>query len=88
MLSLEVDNIKCGGCAHQITKKLKTYPGIEDVSVDVDKGIVSVTGLLDQDLLGAELQKMGYPPAGTSTLGTTATSFVSCMIGRIDKASS
>ncbi|MCO6494489.1 MAG: heavy-metal-associated domain-containing protein, partial [Bacteroidetes bacterium] len=36
-----VDNIKCGGCANTVTKKLNAYEGVTDVAVNVEEGRVS-----------------------------------------------
>lgn len=91
-LSLAVDNIKCGGCAHSIESKLSELEGVSDVSVDVEAGLVCVTTSGD-DVLAAvkkKLADMGYPEtgslAGISAAGAKAKSFVSCAVGKMSEA--
>ena len=86
MVSIKVDNIKCGGCAHQIEKKLRQQEKVEDVAIDVASGEIKITGQVDESDVITVLRTMGYPLAGTGSAINTAKSFVSCMIGRVDKA--
>ena len=81
-----VDNIKCGGCAATITKKVGAIENISNVEVDVESGKVSFNCEDDTcrlDVLST-LKKWGYPQTGTGSKLDNAKSFVSCMIGRID----
>ena len=87
---LEVENIKCGGCANSIQKKIKQDHEVETVEVDVEQGVISVTS--DQDLSSdilATLQQIGYPARdsveGMEAITAKAKSFVSCAIGRMGK---
>lgn len=87
---LDVDNIKCGGCAHSIVSKLSALEGVSDVSVDIEQGQVmfsSENELIDQVKL--HLKKMGYPEVGSmeglGAAGAKAKSFVSCAIGKVTK---
>ena len=87
---IEVDNIKCSGCASQIVKKLSALAGVSAVKVDVEKGLV--TGeKLDEDFaeIKAKLASMGYPETGSQhgleAVGSKAKSFVSCAIGSMTK---
>lgn len=87
---LEVENIKCGGCANTIVTKLSRLNGVESVEVDFDQGRVSFvadSSLLDQ--VKAELKRLGYPEKGSveglSATGAKAKSFVSCAIGKMTK---
>lgn len=84
--SIKVQNIKCGGCANSIQKKLSAIEGVSDVKIDVEDGMIFWTDIEnDQSVLIKEtLAKMGYPE-GNSTLIQTAKSYVSCAIGRLDK---
>jgi copper chaperone len=84
---IEVENIKCGGCAGSIVSGLKALEGVISVQVDVQQGRVTVEG--DEALrtvVGERLQELGYPETG-STAGLEAArarakSFVSCAVGR------
>jgi copper chaperone len=85
---IEVENIKCGGCAKTIVNKLSKLDGVAQVSVDIEAGRVSVEATDDnrEQLLQTLLQN-GYPEKGTAegikAAKAKAKSFVSCAIGRI-----
>jgi copper chaperone len=82
---LEVENVKCGGCAGSIRTRLMDKEGIEEVAVDVDKGLVSIKGdVSDMESIIARLSAMGYPPKGSpNDVITRAKSFISCASGRL-----
>ncbi len=81
-----VKNIKCGGCAANITKKLSEE--FKNVDVNVDEGSISLE--LDgksEELLKEKLHSMGYPMIDEKLgffLDKTmqAKSFVSCAVGK------
>ena len=83
---IQIENLKCGGCAATIKKGLLSLENVEEVTVDVEKSIVSVTS--EKDNLAAvkeKLSKLGYPEVGDkNTIVHKAKSFVSCAVGRID----
>jgi copper chaperone len=88
--TIAVDNLKCGGCANTITKGLQKIVGVKDVSVDVDKGLVSFDG--DATLYeeaARKLDDLGYPVRGSASglhsAVEAAKSYVSCAIGRVAK---
>jgi len=82
--TLELDNIKCHGCAASIKSRLKKS-GFENIIVDVDQGKVEIDAPSDRNIEEALslLKKMGYPERHQSKLGDAARSYVSCMIGRL-----
>jgi copper chaperone len=87
-MDIQIENLKCGGCANTITKGLSAMDGVTDVVVHNDTNQVSLTA--DEVLRPAVLEKlrsMGYPETGSvSGLASgiaTAKSFVSCAIGRV-----
>ena len=84
---LFIENIKCGGCAAQITSVLnKDYPNM-DVDVDYENGEVKVSGdELAIDQVYATLKRMGYAKRGESTTLDSAKSYVSCMVGKVKNA--
>jgi copper chaperone len=87
-LTIDVENIKCGGCAGSIKKGLTEDPRVQSVEVDVAEGRVSVeTGEDIRDELVARLSKLGYPEKGSvegiKSLKAKAKSFVSCAVGRM-----
>ncbi|MEW6764838.1 MAG: heavy metal-associated domain-containing protein [Pseudomonadota bacterium] len=86
-----VDNIKCGGCAASIRLGLMKIPGVLTVEVDIDGESVLIAASRNvraQAILA--LHGMGYPEKGSveglQALGAKAKSFVSCAVGRLDKA--
>ena len=86
---IQVENIKCGGCAATIKKNLLTDKRISNVEVDVEQGLVTIT--TSEDAVAdykAALMKMGYPESGTAegiaAARAKAKSFVSCAIGKVD----
>ena len=87
-LSIQVENIKCSGCANSINKGLMDEVGVSTVEIDVENGMVSIDGEnLDRDAIAAHLLKMGYPESGSvegmKAAAAKAKSFVSCAIGKV-----
>lgn len=85
-MEIQVENIKCHGCANSITNSLRKINGVQDVNVDVENGKVIIQGKdeeINRDEIVSKLRSMGYPEPGNGSTLTTATSFVSCMIGRV-----
>ena len=59
---IDAENIKCEGCASTIREALGKIPGVEEVSVDIVSGRVTVTA--PDDLRAALLKALetsGYP---------------------------
>jgi len=87
--TIEIENLKCGGCANTITKSLSNIKGVENVFVDETTDIVSFT--CNQELVevvAGRLKSLGYPERG-SVHGlesgiATAKSYVSCAIGKFN----
>ncbi len=85
--TLNIQNLKCGGCAHTITTRLDELEGISEVLVDNASHSVSFNYLESKDLVAVKrlLSKLGYPVIGQSNSVTKkAKSFVSCAIGRLN----
>lgn len=81
-----IQNLKCGGCAHSITTKLKALKTISKVEVDAETSSVTVEyrSREDMQLVKAELLSLGYPVEGDSnSFMTKAKSFVSCASGKL-----
>ncbi len=92
--TLEVLNVKCGGCASTLVKSLKDEFG--EVLVDLEVHPRKITlDIEDEKLetLKLKLRSLGYPLStdelsGFEKAATTAKSFVSCAIGKFDVATS
>jgi copper chaperone CopZ len=84
-VDFQVENIKCGGCANSIKNGLMKMEGVEGISIDIEKGVVSATlqDFVDDDNVQRALHKMGYTAPGEGSGFDKAKSYVSCMIGRI-----
>lgn len=87
--TLEIQNLKCGGCAHTIISKLNDLEGIQNVSVDTELNTVSFENELAPEVESATklLSNLGYPVSGdANSIGKKAKSFVSCAVGRMAKS--
>ena len=88
-ISINVENIRCGGCANTITKKLTAIEGINAVDVAIEDQIVTIDtddGSMRNATVKA-LMAMGYPEQGSveglDALKGKAKSVVSCAIGKM-----
>ncbi len=83
---IQIENLKCGGCAATIKKGLLAINPVSEVTVDVENSMVSVVSTPENRMMIKEkLSKLGYPETGTkNTILHKASSFVSCAVGRID----
>jgi len=88
--TFEVLNVKCSGCANTLITSLKNEFG--DVEVDLDVIPRKITLDLQEDkkeALKLKLRSLGYPLTSDELSGlqkatTTAKSFVSCAIGKMN----
>ena len=90
--TFEVHNVKCGGCANTLTKSLKDDFGSVEVDLSVKPRKITLD-IEDNKIeeLKLKLRSLGYPLTNDELSGfekatTTAKSFVSCAIGKIDVA--
>jgi copper chaperone len=95
---ISVENIKCGGCAGTITKRLNALDTVDDCQVDIENGVITVVFVesafvesIDGESCKVEvaqlLLKLGYPETGSveglKAATTKAKSFVSCAVGKM-----
>ncbi len=85
---ISVENIKCGGCSNTITTKLNAMDAVESSDVDIENGVITITGDEANKVEVAELLlKLGYPETGTAeglkAVKAKAKSFVSCAVGKM-----
>lgn len=86
-MEIQVENIKCNGCATSIKNALSKFDGVNAVDIEIETGTIKLDiedVNTDRKQILAKLQSMGYPEPGEGSLLTTATSYVSCMIGRVN----
>ena len=89
--TFQVQNVKCGGCAHTLKEKLSPIFG--EVEVDLKKEPREIRLDIDdnqRDLLSKTLKDLGYPLVGeklgfVESGSAKAKSFVSCAIGKINQ---
>lgn len=85
--SLNIQNLKCHGCANTITTQLSKLDGITEVIVsnETDSVKFSYTDDLHLEAAIKKLSSLGYPVEGESNaFHQKAKSFVSCAVGRIN----
>lgn len=83
---IEIQNLKCGGCAKTVIDSLQKMDSVTSVTVDIDKSIVSVEAVAEDQLTAIEnkLSEIGYPPVGSkNSIITKAKSYVSCATGKM-----
>jgi copper chaperone CopZ len=86
--TINIQNLKCGGCANTIITKISSIENISDVSVNNDSDTVSFKHNFDKDIIAvkAKLADIGYPEVGEkNSITSKAKSFVSCASGRLNK---
>ena len=86
MTTLEILNLKCGGCANSIKKGISTIEGVTEVSVDLETSKVTINSNNEFIVTKVKdkLSSMGYPEVGdANTVLHKAKSFVSCATGRM-----
>lgn len=84
--TLEIQNLKCGGCANTITKKVSNLKDISGLEINNENNTISFGYNNANTLTEVKtlLKDIGYPVIGDkNALTTKAKSFVSCAIGRI-----
>ncbi len=80
-----IQNLKCGGCASTITKKLDALENVHSVEVNIEESRVTFSGNEDSAAkVRVALDNAGYPldEEMNSTI-KKAKSYVSCMVGRM-----
>ena len=86
--TIKINNLKCGGCANSITKKVTELEGVLSVEVHVETAEVSVE-ISNPDILTSvkeKLAQIGYPTQGDdNTILHKTKSFVSCAVGKVSE---
>jgi copper chaperone CopZ len=81
--SIEVENIKCGGCINSIESGLLSVAGVKQVTIDKVTETVNIEASSELQPLLNKLTAMGYPQKGHNSLIKKAMSFVSCAVGNL-----
>jgi len=88
--TFQVKNVKCGGCANTLKKAL--FEEFEEVEVNLEVMPREITLKIEEnqiESLKIKLKTLGYPLSSEELntiekITTTAKSFVSCAIGKMD----
>lgn len=80
---IEIENLKCGGCASSIKSALRKIDGVQGIEVQLENGSISVEGDVDRQILLEALNSIGYPEKGHNTIGRQVLSYVSCASGKL-----
>jgi copper chaperone CopZ len=83
---VHIQNLKCGGCANTISKKLNALDDVSEVSIEVEDNSVTFeyTEAHTLDVVKKALADIGYPEDGeANTLTSKAKSYVSCAFGKL-----
>ncbi len=86
--TVEIQNLKCGGCGTTIKNKLQSLKGVKAVAVDLENNTVSFSSATNEAYLSVEkmLSKLGYPLAtNKNNLGAVAKSYISCALGKLEQ---
>ena len=60
MLRLKVSGMTCEHCVRAITQAVRALPGVEDVSVDLAQGDVTVAGTPNERAVREAIAEEGY----------------------------
>ena len=85
--TLEIQNLKCGGCTNTIITRINSLENVTDVTVNNENHTVTFIHKDDTTLQETInlLSKLGYPIVGeNNSLNKKAKSFVSCAVGRMN----
>lgn len=62
-MQLKVTGMTCGHCVAAVTRAVKEVPAVQDVSVDLKQGLVTVTGQADERAVRKAISEEGYKVA-------------------------
>lgn len=81
--TIEIENIKCGGCMNSIKTALQQMEGVQEVNIDKDTETVTIESDSDIEPFIQKLNDLGYPQKGNNSLLKKAKSYVSCAVGNL-----
>jgi copper chaperone len=86
--TIQIENLKCHGCASTIRKGLLKFEEVKSVGVDIEKSLVEISFDGENEKImdyKTKLARLGYPKTGNNNSISVAKSFISCAIGRVNK---
>ncbi|NOR86344.1 MAG: heavy metal transporter [Bacteroidales bacterium] len=85
-ITINIENLKCHGCASTIKKGILKFDEVKDVEVNVEDSTVSISFEGNEEIIEqfkAKLSGLGYPESGHNTGFSVVKSYVSCAVGRM-----
>ena len=61
MLKLKVEEMSCGHCVKAVTEAANTVENVDNVEIDLEDGLVTITGTPDSSAVITAISKAGYP---------------------------
>lgn len=86
--TLEIQNLKCGGCENTLRQNLSKFSFINNLEIDVACSTLSYEAVKPEDteLIVLKLSELGYPVIDeVNSLSKKAMSYLSCVMGRVKK---
>ena len=86
--TIQIENLKCNGCASTVKKGLLKFDEVENVTIDLENSLVEISYKGNEENEAnykAKLKGLGYPEAGKNTNFSIAKSYVSCAIGKVSQ---
>jgi copper chaperone CopZ len=83
---IKIQNLKCGGCANTIMKKISNIENITNVNVNIEESTVTFDSLSQNEIIivRQKMAVLGYPADGESnSVVSKAKSYFSCAAGKM-----
>ena len=83
---IKIQNLKCGGCANTIMKKISTIENVTNVNVSVEESTVAFDSLSQNEItiVRHKMAVLGYPADGeNNSVISKAKSYLSCAAGKM-----
>lgn len=61
-IEISVDGMTCQGCARKVRHAVGAVPGVEDVEITLDPGLVRIQGTVDPERLRLAVRNAGFAP--------------------------
>ena len=84
MYQIEVENIKCGGCANTIEKAMLKVKNVDQVKINLENNTIVIIGEANRIEIITRLAELGYPEKGNNSILCKAKSYLSCAIGKMN----
>ena len=86
--TINIQNLKCGGCANTIITKVSNLENVNEVTVNVEDSTVTFNTPSEKEIedVKSKLSVLGYPAEGeNNSVISKAKSYVSCATGKMSQ---